>query len=124
MRVLPGMETWTGLQAWHPAESHPSGVCLPASGLSYCPESLGRASNSMLADSFVSWATAWSRLWSPVGMLLLSQQDLDSPRVWLSVLWGLFISCRMSLRHHGFTDRAAGQRAVWRALLKGPFFGC
>lgn len=75
MRVLPGMETWTGLQVWHPAESHPSGVCLPASGLSYCPESLGRASNSMLADSFVSWATAWSRLWSPVGMLLLSQQD-------------------------------------------------
>lgn len=52
MRVLPGMETWTGLQTWHPAESHPTGVCLPASGLSYCPESLGRASNSVLADFF------------------------------------------------------------------------
>lgn len=114
MRVLPATETWTGLQAGHPAESHPSGGRLPALGLSYCPARLGRAGSSVLADSLVSQGNSLEPAVVTRGNAPPESAGLQSPRVWLSVPLGpstdASSSQRMSLRHHGFRAGAAGQR--------------
>lgn len=83
MRVLPGTETWTGLQGWAPSRVTPKGWVLASFRAKLWPLRgwAGRAALCLLIP-LSPGATGWSRLWSPVGMLLLSQQGLQCPRVW------------------------------------------
>ena len=89
MRVLPGTETWTGLQGWAPSRVTPKWWALASFGAKLLPRRgwAGQAALCLL----ILWsprATAWSQLWSPVGMLLLSQQGLWCSRLWRSVPLG------------------------------------
>ena len=107
MRVLPGTETWTGLQGRAPSRVTPNWWALASFGAKLLPRRgwAGRAALCLL----ILWsprATAWSQLWSPVGMLLLSQQGLGCPRVWQSVPLGpaqmaLISGCRCAIMGWG-----------------------
>lgn len=112
MRVLPGTETWTGLQGWAPSRVTPKWWALASFGAKLLPRRgwAGQAALCLL----ILWsprATAWSQLWSPVGMRLLSQQGLGAPGCGGVFLWAphrWHSSHRMSLCHHGLSVRAAG----------------
>lgn len=75
-------------RAGHTAESHPSCEHLPALGLSYAPERLGRAGISLLADSLVSQGNSLGagcgHLWECSSWVSGSA----CPRVWLCVPLG------------------------------------
>lgn len=84
--VTRNCETWMGLQGWAPSRVTPKWWALASFRAKLLPLRgwAGQAAFCLLILSSPR-ATAWSRLWSPVGMLLLSQRSLQCPRVWLAV---------------------------------------
>lgn len=128
MRVLPGIETWTGLQGWAPGRVTPKQWALASFRAKLLPLSgwAGQAAFCLLILSSPR-ATAWSRPWSPVGMLLLNQRGLQCPWVWPRIPLGpstnASLSHRMSLRHHGFRVGAAGRRLLALSPFLGLFLG-
>lgn len=79
MRVLPGTGTWTGLQGWARSRVTPKQWALASFRPKPSPLRGWAGWPVCLLILLFPRATGWSRLWSPVGILLLSQPGLQGP---------------------------------------------
>lgn len=123
MRVLPGTGTWMGLQGWARSRVTPKQWVLASFRAKPSPLRGWAGWPICLLILLSPGATGWSSLWSPVGILLLSQPGLQCPRVWpCGPLTDAFYhrGCHCAIMGRGLEVQA---RSCWFGARVGPWKG-